>query len=126
MPHASTRCCCARASSSGRWRTTDCRSTCGFRSACLRKTIASSPHCVPRSGAELVAAPLLGKLVIFGVGLIGGSFALALKRSAAVGGVVGIGRGRANLDVARAQGIADRTYTIDEAWHAELADADLV
>jgi len=73
-----------------------------------------------------VAAPLIGKLVIFGVGLIGGSFALALKRSAAVGSVVGIGRGRANLDVARAQGIADRTYTIDEAWHAELQDADLV
>ena len=73
-----------------------------------------------------MAAPLIGKLVIFGVGLIGGSFALALKRSAAVGSVVGIGRGRANLDVARAQGIADRTYTIDEAWHAELQDADLV
>jgi prephenate dehydrogenase len=74
-----------------------------------------------------VAAPLIGKLVIFGVGLIGGSFALALKRSVAVGSVVGIGRGRANLDVARAQGIADRTYAIDEsAWHTELRDADLV
>ena len=73
-----------------------------------------------------MAAPLIGKLAIFGVGLIGGSFSLALKRAGAVGGVVGIGRGRANLDVARAQGIADRTYTIDEAWDAELQDADLV
>jgi prephenate dehydrogenase len=73
-----------------------------------------------------VAAPLIGKLAIFGVGLIGGSFSLALKRAGAVGSVVGIGRGLANLDIARAQGIADRTYTIDEAWHAELQDADLV
>jgi prephenate dehydrogenase len=73
-----------------------------------------------------VAAPLIGKLVVFGVGLIGGSFALALKRAGAVGNVVGIGRGRANLDVARAQGIADRTHVIDAAWQDELSDADLI
>jgi prephenate dehydrogenase len=73
-----------------------------------------------------VPAPLLGKLVVFGVGLIGGSFALALKRAGAVGEVVGIGRSRANLDVARVQGIADRTYVVDEAWHVELRDADLI
>ena len=73
-----------------------------------------------------MAAPLIGKLVVFGVGLIGGSFALALKRSGAVGSVVGIGRGRANLDVARAQRIADRTHIIDAAWQEELRDADLI
>jgi len=34
----------------------------------------------------------LRKLVIVGVGLIGGSFALALKEAAAVRRVVGVGR----------------------------------
>jgi prephenate dehydrogenase len=36
--------------------------------------------------------PLFGKVVVFGVGLIGGSFALALKAAGQVGEVVGFGR----------------------------------
>jgi len=72
------------------------------------------------------AEAALGKLVVVGVGLIGGSFALALKQAGAVQDVVGVGRDRANLDAARRLGIADRTYTPDEPWSAELADADLV
>ncbi|MBM3396504.1 MAG: prephenate dehydrogenase/arogenate dehydrogenase family protein, partial [Betaproteobacteria bacterium] len=44
-----------------------------------------------------MAAPFIGKLVVFGVGLIGGSFAMALKSAGAVGQVVGVGRSRANL-----------------------------
>ena len=68
----------------------------------------------------------IGKLVVFGVGLIGGSFALALKRSGAAGIVVGIGRSRENLDAAQRRGIVDRGFARDEAWTAELADADLV
>ena len=69
---------------------------------------------------------LLDKLVVVGVGLIGGSFALALRRSVAVRSVVGVGRSRANLDAARRLGIADRTFALDEAWYEELRDADLV
>ena len=42
-----------------------------------------------------------GKLVIFGVGLIGGSLALALKKRQAVARIVGVGRSRANLLAAR-------------------------
>jgi prephenate dehydrogenase len=42
----------------------------------------------------------LDKVVVFGVGLIGGSFALALKQAGAVGEAVGIGRSRATLDEA--------------------------
>ena len=42
----------------------------------------------------------LGKIVVIGVGLIGGSFALALKQAKAVQDVVGVGRDRANLDAA--------------------------
>ena len=52
----------------------------------------------------------IGKLVVFGVGLIGGSFALALKRSGAAANVVGIGRSRENLDAAQRRGIVDRGF----------------
>jgi len=68
----------------------------------------------------------IGKLVVVGVGLIGGSFALALKRSGAAGTVVGVGRSRGNLDAAQRRGIVDRSFTLDQTWTAELADADLV
>lgn len=66
------------------------------------------------------------KLVVAGVGLIGGSAALALKARSAVGEVVGVGRSRANLDDALAAGIVDRAYTLDAPWTAELATADVV
>lgn len=65
----------------------------------------------------------LDKLVVFGAGLIGGSFALALKKAGAVGEVVGIGRSRATLDQARELGIIDRIGACDTAT---LGDADLV
>lgn len=68
----------------------------------------------------------LAKLVVVGVGLIGGSFALALKRANAVASVVGVGRGSVNLETALRRGIADRVWTLDERWTDELADADLV
>jgi prephenate dehydrogenase len=66
------------------------------------------------------------KLVVVGVGLIGGSFALALKGAGRVDTVVGVGRGRANLDVAQELGIIDRGVTRDAAWTSEVADADFV
>jgi prephenate dehydrogenase len=40
--------------------------------------------------------------------------------------VVGVGRGRANLDAAQRLSIIDRQVTLDADWTAELADADLV
>ena len=67
--------------------------------------------------------PLIGKLVIFGAGLIGGSFALALKRRHAVAHVVGVGRSCANLLAARRLGIIDEIAT-DPA--SAVKDADLV
>jgi prephenate dehydrogenase len=72
-----------------------------------------------------MTAPV-GKLVVVGVGLIGGSFALALRQAGRVGSVVGVGRTQANLDDALARGIVDRVHTLDSDWAAELADADLV
>ena len=63
------------------------------------------------------------KLVIFGVGLIGGSLALGLKQAAAVGEVVGLGRSAANLQIALDLGIIDR---IASDVRDALAGADVV
>ncbi len=62
---------------------------------------------------------------MIGVGLIGGSCALALKRAGAVGRVVGVGRGRANLERALALGVVDETCQ-DAAEGVRDADAVLV
>ena len=80
----------------------------------------------PFSGAVATRETRVDKLVVVGVGLIGGSFALALRAAGKVGTVVGVGRGKANLDVAREASIIDRAVTHDDDWRAELADADLV
>ena len=63
------------------------------------------------------------KIAIFGVGLIGGSFALALKQAAAVDHVVGVGRTAATLLKAQGLGIIDEASTsVADA----LAGANLV
>jgi prephenate dehydrogenase len=63
------------------------------------------------------------KLVIVGVGLIGGSFALALKEAGAVGRVAGVGRGGRNIRRALDLKIIDVAGALDKAT---FADADLV
>lgn len=50
---------------------------------------------------------MIRRLAVFGVGLIGGSFALALKRAGLAGNIVGVGRSRVNLDAALRLGIID-------------------
>jgi len=69
-----------------------------------------------------VAALRLNTVVIFGVGLIGGSFALALKATGAAKRIIGLGRNPANLQRALKLGV------IDEACEdpAVVAEADLV
>ncbi len=47
------------------------------------------------------------KVAIIGVGLIGGSLALALREKGAVGTVVGVGRGLPNLNAAMELGVVD-------------------
>ena len=64
-----------------------------------------------------------GKVVIFGVGLIGGSFALGLKAADQVDEVVGFGRSLATLTQALDLGIIDR---VGANAGQEVADADLV
>ena len=63
------------------------------------------------------------RVVIAGVGLIGGSFALALKTAGVVNQVVGIGRTRAALDNAKRLGVID---IVAENWADALRDTDLV
>ena len=67
--------------------------------------------------------PLFKKIVIFGVGLIGGSFALALRKAHAAGEVVGFGRSAQTLQQAKQLGIIDR---IGQDVAREVSDADLV
>lgn len=64
---------------------------------------------------------MIRRLAIIGVGLIGGSLALALRRAGGVEEVVGCGRREANLRKARDLGIVDR-YTGDVAMAVEGAD----
>ena len=54
-------------------------------------------------------------LAVVGVGLIGGSFALALKKAGRVGRVLGVGRQPQTLERARALGIIDEIATIEQA-----------
>ena len=53
---------------------------------------------------------LIPRLAVIGVGLIGGSLALALKEAGAVGEVVGCGRGKPNLEKALELGVIDRYF----------------
>lgn len=50
---------------------------------------------------------IISKLVIVGVGLIGGSFAAALREAGAVKHIVGVGRTRKSLEVALKAGLID-------------------
>lgn len=63
------------------------------------------------------------KIVIFGVGLIGGSCALALRQANRAKTIIGVGRSRASLESALALGVID---SIGHADGATLRDADIV
>ena len=66
---------------------------------------------------------MIERLVIIGVGLIGGSLAHALREAQAVGEIVGLGRSRVNLDRALELGIIDEIA--DDPARA-VVGADLV
>ncbi|HKJ04310.1 MAG TPA: prephenate dehydrogenase/arogenate dehydrogenase family protein [Geopsychrobacteraceae bacterium] len=66
---------------------------------------------------------LIPRLAVIGVGLIGGSLALALKEAGAVGEVIGCGRGKPNLEKAVELGVIDR-YSRDP--QEAVRDADVV
>lgn len=68
-------------------------------------------------------SPEFEKVVVFGVGLVGGSFALALKAVGQAGEVVGFGRSIGTLTQAVERGVIDR---VGINAGQEAADADLV
>lgn len=68
---------------------------------------------------------LFKRLIIAGVGLIGGSLGLAARKRGLIGEVIGFGRTEANLKVALERGIID-TYTFDPAEAATGADLFLL
>lgn len=69
------------------------------------------------------ARPLFNKVVLIGVGLIGGSFALSLKKAQAVTHIVGLDRHLTSLEAARRLGLID-SFTDDIA--SAVIDADLI
>lgn len=62
---------------------------------------------------------IVDKLALVGTGLIGGSFALALKQAGAVREVLGVGRSSARLAVANELGLIDRAVDWAEAGQAD-------
>jgi len=72
----------------------------------------------PADGAALPV------LAVVGVGLIGGSFAAALRRAGAVSRILGVGRNRKSLQQAMALGLIDAEATLEEA--AREADVILL
>ena len=66
--------------------------------------------------------PLIPVLAVVGVGLIGGSAALALRQAGRVGRVLGVGRNAQSLARAQALGLIDAPATPEEA----AAQADVV
>lgn len=69
------------------------------------------------------AKPRIRRLVVIGVGLIGGSFALALKKARCVTTVVGVGRTRKNLNAALKLGVIDE---IGRDAASAVSNADFV
>ncbi|NYT66483.1 prephenate dehydrogenase/arogenate dehydrogenase family protein [Alcaligenaceae bacterium] len=67
-----------------------------------------------------VQQPLVPVLAVVGPGLIGGSFAAALRSQGEVGRVLGVGRNTASLARAQACGLIDGVATLQQA--AEQAD----
>ena len=62
---------------------------------------------------------IVDTLAIVGTGLIGGSFALALKQAGAVREVLGVGRNPSRLTVAREFGLIDRAVDWAQAGQAD-------
>jgi len=72
---------------------------------------------------DAAQSPLrVGTLAIIGVGLIGGSFALALKKAGLVDKVWGVGRRSETLLQAKALGVIDHAVEIEQA----AREADLI
>ncbi|MGV6806919.1 MAG: bifunctional prephenate dehydrogenase/3-phosphoshikimate 1-carboxyvinyltransferase [bacterium] len=70
--------------------------------------------------------PLPGKLVVVGLGLIGGSLALAARQLGLAEEVIGVSRRASTLDKALARGVVDRICESIADLQSELGAGDLV
>jgi prephenate dehydrogenase len=77
----------------------------------------------PMQSASPTPLQSFNRIVVFGVGLIGGSFALALKQANAVKQVIGVGRRAETLQRAQSLGIIDE---IGDATSVSGADLVLI
>jgi len=67
--------------------------------------------------------PIVRRAAVIGTGSIGASLAVAARKAGAIGHVIGVGRGRANLAHAIDSGLVDE---VSENPFAAVADVDLV
>lgn len=81
-----------------------------------------SPPGRPQGEGAAWGAPLVPVLAVVGTGLIGGSFAAALRRVGQAGRVLGVGRHPASLRRARDLGLIDEIADL----HQAAAQADLI
>jgi prephenate dehydrogenase len=58
-------------------------------------------------------AVMFRRMVVVGVGLIGGSLALDVRKRGLVGEIIGVGRGQSNLKFAQRQGVIDHYRTTE-------------
>ncbi len=75
---------------------------------------------------QTINAPLINKLVVIGIGLIGGSLALGLKKRFACNEVIGIARREKTCEEAIALGVVDRAYTSLAEVAGELCAGDVI
>jgi len=75
---------------------------------------------------SFLQVPLIRKLVVIGIGLIGGSFAAGLKKRGACTEVIGISRNPDQAKQAIALGVVDRAFTSLEEVASELTDQDVI
>src|SRR5690606_8082135 len=72
------------------------------------------------------AATIMNKLVVIGIGLIGGSLATGLKQRGACREVIGIARREQTCADAVAHGVVDRAYTTLDEIAKELCAGDVI
>jgi prephenate dehydrogenase len=82
-----------------------------------------NPFGIKRGNGWAMTDIAINKLVVIGVGLIGGSFALALRKAELVTHITGVGRSPANMERARDLGAIDE---IARDLPSALKDADVV
>lgn len=69
---------------------------------------------------------MINRLVVIGVGLIGGSFAAALRSAGACREIIGVMQDQSACDSAVGLGVVDRAYTSLEQVAADLCAGDLI